>query len=190
MRLGKDLINKPIYTLDEGRLLGKAQDLYLDDQLEVVLGLFLGYQGLVRRKNQLIRSGDIVVFGIDAILVKNADVITDDSTLTAARTWLRREKLAGRDVDTPGGTRLGVLGDVVLDTAGRITAFGLSKVYVEGPLAEKRVIARSAVVDMGSEDGGMTVDLNRLEASLLEHAALPPDEQDISITVEPPEEKK
>ena len=29
MRLGKDLINKPIYTLDEGKLLGKVQDLSL-----------------------------------------------------------------------------------------------------------------------------------------------------------------
>ena len=48
MSLGQDLINKPIYTLDEGKLLGKVQDLYLDDSLDVVLGIFLGAQGLVR----------------------------------------------------------------------------------------------------------------------------------------------
>ena len=186
MRLGKDLINKPIYTLDEGKLLGKTQDLYLDDSLEVVLGLFLGAQGLVRRRSQLIRSGDVSVYGVDAILVKNADVITDDNELAAAKEWLRRDKLAGRDVDTPGGTRLGQLGDIVVDPAGRITGFAMWKVFVEGPLAEKRIIDRSTVLDTGAVDGRMTVDLSRLEAALINAAPLPPEAEDIPITVEPP----
>ena len=186
MRLGKDLINKPIYTLDEGKLLGKVQDLYLDDSLEVVLGLFLGAQGLVRRRSQLIRSGDVSVFGADAILVKNGDVITDDGVLEAAKNWLRREKLAGRDVDTPGGTRLGQLGDVVVDATGRVTAFAMWQVFVEGPLADKRIIDRGAVLNTGHADGRMTVDLSRLEAALINADALPPDAEDIPITVEPP----
>ena len=160
MRLGKDLINKPIYTLDEGRLLGKVQDLYLDDSLEVVLGIFLGAQGLVRRRSQLIRNDDVTVYGADAILVKSANVVTDDSELTAAKEWLRRDKLAGRDVDTPGGTRLGQLGDVVVDDTGRITSFAMWKVFVEGPLAEKRVVDRSAVLDTGqhAQVGGEALD--------------------------------
>jgi uncharacterized protein YrrD len=186
MRLGKDLINKPIYTLDEGKLLGKVQDLYVDDALEVILGIYLGAQGLVRRRSQLIRSGDVSVFGADAILVKNADVITDDNDLAAAKEWLRRDKLAGRDVDTPGGTRLGQLGDVVVDAAGRITGFAMWKVFVEGPLADKRVIDRSAVLDTGQVDGRMTVDLSRLEAALINAAPLPPEDEEIPITVEPP----
>jgi len=186
MRLGKDLINKPIYTLDEGKLLGKVQDLYVDDALEIILGIYLGAQGLVRRRSQLIRSGDVSVFGADAILVKSADVITDDNDLAAAKEWLRRDKLAGRDVDTPGGTRLGQLGDVVVDAAGRITAFAMWKVFVEGPLADKRVIDRSAVLDTGQVDGRMTVDLSRLEAALINAAPLPPEDEEIPITVEPP----
>lgn len=186
MRLGKDLINKPIYTLDEGKLLGKVQDLYVDDSLEVVLGIFLGAQGLVRRRSQLIRSGDVTVFGADAILVKSANVITDDSELVAAKEWLRRDKLAGRDVDTPGGTRLGQLGDVVVDATGRIVGFAMWKVFVEGPLAEKRVVDRSAVLDTGQVDGRMTVDLSRLEAALVNAAALPPEAEEIPISVEPP----
>ena len=186
MRLGKDLINKPIYTLDEGKLLGKVQDLYVDDSLEVVLGIFLGAQGLVRRRSQLIRSGDVSVFGADAILVKNADVVTDDSELTAAKEWLRRDKLAGRDVDTPGGTRLGQLRGVIVDATGRITGFAMWKVFVEGPLAEKRVVDRGAVLDTGHVDGRMTIDLARLEAALIDAPPLPPEAEDIPITVEPP----
>jgi uncharacterized protein YrrD len=173
MRLGKDLINKPIYSIDEGRLLGKVQDLYLDSSFETVLGLFLGTQGLVRRKSELIRAGDIVVLGADAVLVKNGNVLTDDSALPAAKGWVRRDKLSGREADTPGGTRLGVIGDVIVNPAGGITGFALSKAYVEGPLAEKRVISRSVVLDTGQEDGRMTVDLAKLEASLLDAEAVP-----------------
>ena len=173
MRLGKDLINKPIYSVDEGKLLGKVQDLYLDNAYEVVLGLYIGSQGLVRRKAELIRSGDVVVFGTDAVLVRSNDVITDDGALPAAKSWSRREKLIGREADTPGGTRLGVIGDVIVDPSGRITGFALSRTYVEGPLAEKRVISRSVVTDTGQEDGRMTVDLAKLEASLLDAEAVP-----------------
>ena len=173
MRLGKDLINKPIYSIDEGKLLGKVQDLYVDTNYEAVLGLYLGSQGLVRRKADLIRAGDVVVFGADAILVRDGNAITDDGALPAAKGWLRREKLAGREADTPGGTRLGVIGDVIIDATGRITGFALSKAYVEGPLAEKRVISRSVVLDTGQEDGRMTVDLAKLEASLLDAEAVP-----------------
>ncbi len=189
MRLGKDLIDKPIYTLDEGKLLGKIQDLYLDDNLETVIGIFLGAQGLVRRRAQLIRSGDVTLFGIDTVLVRNAEVVTDDGELVAAKDWLRRDKLVGRDVDTPGGTRLGVLGDVLVDAAGRITGFALSRVFVEGPVAEKRVVDRRTVLDTGSVDGGMTVDLSLLEASLVDAAGLPSEPEDISINVESPAEK-
>lgn len=173
MRLGKDLINKPIYSVDEGKLLGKVQDLYLDATFEVLLGLYLGSQGLVRRKSELIRAGDVVVFGTDAVLVHHGDVITDDSALPAAKGWMRRDKLTGREADTPGGTRLGVVGDIIVDSAGRVTGFALSKAYVEGPLAEKRVISRSVIIDTGQEDGRMTVDLAKLEASLLDVEAVP-----------------
>jgi uncharacterized protein YrrD len=188
MRLGKDLINKPIYSVDQGKLLGKVHDLYIDSNLEVVLGLFLGTQGLVRRRSELIRAGDVVVLGEDAVLVRSGDVITDDSVLPAAKTWARREKIVGRDADTPGGTRLGVIGDVIVDPNGAITGFALSRAYVEGPLAEKRVISRSVIIDTGQEDGRMTVDLAKLEASLLDAEAVPlavETVSDIPITVDP-----
>jgi uncharacterized protein YrrD len=150
-----------------------VQDLYLDSSFETVLGLYLGSQGLVRRKSELIRAGDIVVLGADAVLVKNGNVLTDDNALPAAKGWVRRDKLSGREADTPGGTRLGVIGDVIVDQVGAITGFALSKAYVEGPLAEKRVISRSVVLDTGQEDGRMTVDLAKLEASLLNAEAVP-----------------
>jgi len=107
---------------------------------------------------------------------------------------------------------VGVIGDVIVDPTGHITGFALSKVYVEGPLAEKRVISRTVVLDIGQEDGRMTVDLAKLEASLIDAEAVPlavgslyeiptdkpsavdltkPEatvvEEDIPLTIEPPD---
>jgi uncharacterized protein YrrD len=187
MRLGKDLLNKPIYSIDEGKQIGKVQDLYLDDALDVVLGLYVGAQGLVRRKSELIRSGDVVVLGVDAVLVRSGEVITDDNVLPAAKGWIRRDKIIGRELDTPGGTRLGLVGDVMVDSTGRVTGFALSRTFVEGPLSEKRMIDRSVVLDTGHQDGRMTVDLVKLDAWLGGTAALPPEPPaELPIIIEEP----
>lgn len=173
MKLGKDLINKPIYSIDEGKLIKKVEDLYLDPNLMVIFGLYVGSTGLVRRKAELIRATDVYIYGVDAVLVNGSATITDDGEYPDAKSWIRREKLIGREVDSPGGTRLGIIGDVIIDTAGRVTGFALSKTFVEGPLAAKRVIDRDTIVDTGQEDGTMTVDLVKLEASLINAEAAP-----------------
>lgn len=163
MRLGKDLTNKPIISVTDGRILGEVKDLYIDAELYNLTGLHLGTEGLLKRKSNLIERANVVVFGIDVMLTRQADVVTDDQVLADAQAWLRLDKLRGREIDTPGGTRLGKLGDVMLDEDGRITGFTLARVYVEGPLAEKGVIKRAAVIDTGRDDSPMTVDLLKLE---------------------------
>ncbi|MCA9990375.1 MAG: PRC-barrel domain-containing protein, partial [Anaerolineales bacterium] len=51
MRQSKDLIGKPVITLDEGRFLGNVKDVFLDKDLEWLAGIHLGREGLIRRKN-------------------------------------------------------------------------------------------------------------------------------------------
>lgn len=166
MRTGKDLINKPIYSLDEGRLLGRVQDLYLDEDLRAIMGIFLGVQGLINRKAALIARQHIVLFGIDIVLVSTSDALSDDRGTPEAKEWLLRQRLLEREVDTPGGTKLGRIGDVVFDANGRVNAFSLSRVFVAGPLAKKHEISRSVVLDTGAADGRMTVNLQALELQL------------------------
>lgn len=163
MRLGKDLIGKPIYSMTDGRLLGNVKDLYLDPDLELLTGVYVGSEGLLKRKSLLIPRRSIMVFGIDAILAKASDVVTDDDQTEEAKHWLRREDLQKREIDTPGGTKVGTIGDVLLDGEARITGFSLGKVFVEGPVAESRRILKAAIVDTGRDDGLMTVDLSKAE---------------------------
>jgi uncharacterized protein YrrD len=163
MRLGKDLTGKPIISVTDGRLVGYAKDLYTNKDLYWVTGIYTGSEGLIGRKDKLIQREDIVVFGIDAILVKNADVETHNKALDAANNWLRLSKLRGRGVDTPGGTKVGTIGDIIVGEEGEVTGFSLSRVHIEGPVADKGTLPRNAIIDSGNDDGVMTIDLQKVE---------------------------
>lgn len=163
MRNSKDLIGKSVVSIDEGRLIGTVRDVYLDPTLEWLAGVHLGKEGLISRRSLLIPREAIAVFGVDYVLAKTTDVVSDEKTLPAAENWLRLDKLQGREVDTTGGTKVGVVGDAILDEEARIVGFTLSRVYVEGPVAESRTIFQEAIVDKGQEDGTMTVDLTVVE---------------------------
>lgn len=163
MRLGKDLTGKPIISITDGRLVGYAKDLYVNQDLYWITGLFTGSEGLLSRKSKLIRRDDVVVFGIDAILVKNAEVETDNKEVDEADKWLRLEKLRGRAVDTPGGTKVGAIGDIIIGEEGEISGFTLARVFVEGPIAANGMIPRATLIDTGQVDGLMTVDLQKVE---------------------------
>jgi hypothetical protein len=85
--------------------------------------------------------------------------------------WLRLEKLRGREVDTPGGTKVGIIGDITLGEQGQITGFSLSRAFVEGPIAAKGMIPRDALIDVGHQDGAMTIDLQKVEQHHQENEA-------------------
>lgn len=163
MRPGKDLIGKPIYSMDDGQHLGTVKDLYLDLDLGALTGLFLGHEGLISRKPRLITGDNIAVLGQDAILAKDAFAVVDNITIPEVENWIRRETVQGRQINTPGGTRVGTIADVLLNKKGQILALSLDKVYVEGPVAEKGAIARSAIIETGGREGVMTLDLSKAE---------------------------
>lgn len=175
MRESKDLIGKSVISVSDGRLLGTVRDIYLDQNLYWMTGIHLGSEGLLKRKALVIARENVVVFGIDAVLVKNADVVTDNKTFAPATKWLRLDDLKGREIDTPGGTKVATIGDVVLDEEARVISVKLSRTYVEGPIAEKRIVPRDAIVDTGQADGVMTIDLVKAESAVPGEAAPLPD---------------
>lgn len=164
MRQSKDLIGKTIVSVDDGRRIGTVRDVYLDPDLQWLAGIHLGTEGLISRKSLLIPRQAVAVFGVDYVLASHSDVVREKKELPEAESWLRLDNLEGREVDTTGGTKIGVIGDVILDEQARIVGFSLSRVFVEGPVAESRTIYQDAVVDHGHEDGLMTIDLTTAEA--------------------------
>lgn len=168
MRLGKSLIGNPVFGITDGRKLGQVKDLYLDDDLTSVVGLYLGREGLLRPTPLFIERADVALFGIDVVLAEEGAMVYEGDQAPEPPGWIRLAELEGRQVDTPGGTRIGKIGDVALDEEARITGFSLTSVSVKGPVAEAEGVARSTVVDVGAVDGVMTIELARAEHAPLE----------------------
>jgi uncharacterized protein YrrD len=175
MRAANELIGKPIYSVSDGRKLGVVRDLYVDLEFNVVNGIFLGTEGLFSRKSRAIPRESIVVFGIDSVLVKDSDVIMDSGERPEVEIWRRREELQGRGIDTPGGTKVGTVGDVLIDEEARIVGFSLSRVHVAGPVAENKLVLTEAILDNGGVDGVMTIDLAKAERPVEAIEPLPED---------------
>jgi uncharacterized protein YrrD len=171
--LGENLLDKPVISSKDGQIVGKVKEFYLDENLEVITAVHLGSEGffnlsaesLFHRKFSLVKRDEVSLFGLDAILIKNAAAVTSSDEVAEFETWLTRHELKGREVDTPGGTRIGTIGDIIFDKVGHLVAFKLSRIFVEGPLAKAQTIAREVILDTGREDGILTIDLARAEQS-------------------------
>ncbi|HCB48142.1 MAG TPA: hypothetical protein DEP47_01135, partial [Chloroflexi bacterium] len=120
MRIGKELIGKPIYSVTDGRQLGSVKDLYLNLDLDMLNGVFLGREGILTRKSRFIGRKDIAVLGIDSVLVSDSDVVTNNEETPEVEMWLRREDLQGREINTAGGTKVGTVGDVLFDEEAQV----------------------------------------------------------------------
>lgn len=163
MRRGKTLLKKDVISAREGRKLGTVNDLYLGADLERLAGLYLGTEGLVRRTACMIPQSNVELLGEDVILVDEADAVRDTGQVPELALWTRGDALRGREVNTAGGTRIGLIDDVILDDEARVVGYTLSQVFVSGPVADKRAIARGAVTDFGHGGSPLIVDLAQVE---------------------------
>jgi len=168
MRIGKELIGKPIYSVTDGRQLGSVKDLYLNLDLDILNGVFLGREGILTRKSRFIGRKDIAVLGIDSVLVSDSDVVTNNEETPEVEMWLRREDLQGREINTAGGTKVGTVGDVLFDEEAQVVGFALARVFVEGPVAESRIVKKEAVLETGGKTGAITIDLTIAEVPTTE----------------------
>ena len=162
--------NKPIFSMTDGKKLGEVKDLYLDQDMRQVAAVFLGKEGLISRKTLLIARSAVQVYGIDAWLVSGSDTVVGPEALPDSGTFTLVGDLRGRELQTEGGTKIGVIDHVLLDSEARVLGFGLGKVYSQGPLAERKAIARDAIMNLGSTKEPMTINLAQAEALALPSA--------------------
>lgn len=164
MITSKDHSNKPLISITDGKKLGEIRGLYLDRDMRLVAGVFLGTEGFINRKAQAITRSDVQVYGMDAWLVAGSDKVMALADMPDSSGFTLVSDLRGRDVQTEGGTKLGEVEDVIIDREARVLGFTLGKVYAQGPLAEKKYIVREAISDLGNKDKPMTVILAQAEA--------------------------
>jgi uncharacterized protein YrrD len=170
MRNGKELIGRPIYGITDGRQVGSVKDLFVDLELKLLKGVYLGREGLISRKIRFIARENIAVFGIDAVMTTQSDVIDTNSQVPEVDVWLRRDELQGREIETSGGTKVGTVGDLLFDEQAQVAGVSLSRVHVAGPIAEKKMVLRSAIIETGGREGAMIVDLSMAEKPMADVA--------------------
>lgn len=170
MITSKEHSNKPLISITDGRKLGEVKDLYLDQDMRQIAAVFLGKEGLINRKTLVIARSAVQVCGIDAWLVSGSDIVMGSEGIPELGTFTLVGELRGREIQTEGGTKIGVVEDVILDNEARVLGFGLGKVYAQGPLAERKAIVREAIVNLGNTNEPMTINLSQAESLALPSA--------------------
>ena len=164
MITSKEQSNKPLISLTDGKKLGEIRDLYLDQEMRQVAAVFLGKEGLISRKTLVVARSAVQVYGIDAWLVSGSDTVVRPEDIADSGTFTLVGELRGREIQTEGGTKIGVIEHVILDKEARVLGFGLGKVYSQGPLAQRKAIAREAIINLGSAKEPMTINLAQAES--------------------------
>lgn len=157
--------NRALVSITDGKLLGEIKDLFLDDKLNKVVAVFTGSEGLIGRKNFVVARADIQVFGEDVWLVKGSDTVQELKKVANSEAFVLASSLRGRELHSEGGTRLAVIEDVILDEEADILGFTLGKVFAQGPLAERKTLARTALLSLGSKDLPMVTNLATAETA-------------------------
>ncbi len=161
MHTGKAQQGKWIVSLTNGEKLGEVQDLLLDPAANEVVAAISSTSGLINRKASGVTRAAIQVFGLHAWLVTAPDSIQALDALVS----LPLADLRGRTVQTEGGTKIGTVGDVLLDDQMRVLGITLGKVAIQGPLAQSKQILKAAIKDLGSAKTPLLVDLPQAEAA-------------------------
>jgi sporulation protein YlmC with PRC-barrel domain len=162
--------NKPIISITDGKNLGEIKDLYLDQDMRQVAAVFLGREGLINRKTLMLPRSAVQVYGIDVWLAAGSDTVIGPEGIPESGTFTLIGDLRGREIQTEGGTKIAVIDHVILDNEARVLGFGLGKVYSQGPLAERKMLAREAITDLGDSKKPMTINLAQAESLTLPSA--------------------
>jgi sporulation protein YlmC with PRC-barrel domain len=170
MNTSREQSNKPLISITDGKKLGEIKDLYLDQDMRQVEAVFLGKEGLINRKTLMIPRSAVQVYGIDVWLVSGPDTVMGPEAISESGTFTLVSDLRGREIQTEGGTKIGTIEHVILDHEARVLGFGLGKVYAQGPLAERKVLAREAIMDLGDAKKPMTINLAQAESLTLSPA--------------------
>jgi sporulation protein YlmC with PRC-barrel domain len=164
MIFGKDLRNRWIVCLADGRKVGEIKDVYLDAEASKVMAVLTGKEGLLKPKAVGLNRSSIQVFGADVWLIPAGGRMVHLDDVPQFETFILLGDLQGREVQTDSGTKIGTIGDVVLDREAQVVGFTLSRVFVPGPLQEKKSLARLAVVNLGDKKTPVIASLARAEA--------------------------
>lgn len=151
VQTGKELAGLAVVTLNGGERLGRLADVVFHVASGRITG-FLVDPGGVFAKPRFLAAGLVQSVGADALTVTDANVLADgDPTQDDPDEW-RARALEGRPVMNAGGTALGKVADVLIDTASlTVPALTLATGLIDNALHGKPRLPLSFVKTVGKD---------------------------------------
>lgn len=163
MALTKEFHDRLLISVTDGKKLGELKDVYLDRDATRMVAVYLGKSGIINRKTLMIELPRVQLFGVDAWFISGSDTVIARNEVSGVETYLLAGDLRGREIQTEGGTKIGSVGDVIVDEKSKVVGFTLDRLQVQGPLAQSRVIARAAITSLGDKNTPMVALLEQAE---------------------------
>jgi uncharacterized protein YrrD len=170
MQKTKDFQGKLLISVTDGRQLGEIKDVYLDKDAKEVIAVYLGKTktGMLTRKSRLIHIDQIRLFGADAWLVNGSDKVVTADEVEGAKDFILAEDLRGRTVQTDGHTKIGTVGDIIVNANLDVVGFEFEKMHIKGPLSETNAISRAAITRFGKNHAPIVAALEQAEKLKIE----------------------
>jgi uncharacterized protein YrrD len=141
-----------VVSVSDGKKIGSCEDFYFEPQTQLVFGLRVK-TGLLSHK--VVPVASINAVGQNAITIPNEDVLHSESDLEGVANLLSGEGLKNYRVMSVGGTLVGTIGNVLLDTstpnALRVAEFELSGGIREQLSGKYPTFAASQVASFGQD---------------------------------------
>jgi uncharacterized protein YrrD len=146
------LIGNPVIGITTGEMIAKVEDLEIDPNTLRAAAAMTSKGSLLSRDIEAIPADQVEVWGQDAILTKQTDVIVKEEELDGRDGWLSvSDDIRGYEVVAEDGTRVGKLGDVVLDSQGQVMGYEMAEVATEGRVAAANWIDAKATRSLGPD---------------------------------------
>jgi uncharacterized protein YrrD len=146
------LIGNPVIGITRGEMIAEIEDLQIDPNTLSVAAAITSKGSLINRQIEAIPATQVKVWGQDAVLVKHPDASVKEEELKGRDGWLSAsDDIRGYEVVAEDGTRIGTLGDMVLNTEGQIMGYEMADVAVEGRVAVADWIDVKATRSLGPD---------------------------------------
>lgn len=148
----KEFVGNPVIGIANGEMIAKVEDLRIDPSTMKAAAAITSKGTLLSPQVEAISADQIEVWGQDALLAKKTEVIVEEEVLDGRDGWLSAANdIRGYEVVAEDGTRIGTLGDIVLDNQGRITGYQMAEVATEGRVAAANWIDVKATRSLGPD---------------------------------------
>jgi uncharacterized protein YrrD len=148
----QQLVGNPVIDITNGKVIANVEDVYIDPKALKAAAAITSKGTLLSREVKAIPATQVQVWGQDAILAKNPEVIAGEEELEGSDSWLSgSDDIRGYNIVAEDGSRVGILEDLVLDHDGQVMGYEVSEAKAGSRVATANWIDVKATRSLGPD---------------------------------------